>query len=229
MKQQLTHLQTLFLQKICFLLFAQLFVLLVVVYVVHQWFPKQLCLFTCRFWVDFLLYLLLVVGLIMVSNNTGYNLVVRYTAFFGFSVLLAYIMGLQYNRIAIATRNDKKTATTFFKAVAIVLSVFVINLIMLPFTLKYMGFLYTLSISLSIALVGLILWGLFVGRGLLIWVSISLFVFLGLLLTDLNRLVHQCRTPNSFQCDPLNGASLLYADLINILQDIFILLNAGQK
>jgi hypothetical protein len=165
----------------------------------------------------------------MVSNNTGYNLVVRYIAFFGFSILLAYILGLQYNRIAIATRNDKETATTFFKAVAIVMLIFVINLVMLPFTLKYMGFLYTLSISLSVALVGLILWGLFVGRGLLIWVSVSLFVFLGLLLTDLNRLVHQCKKPNSFQCDPLNGASLLYVDLINILQDIFILLNAGQR
>lgn len=223
--EQLTQLQTLFLQKVCFLLFVQLFVLLIVVYAVHQWFPKQLCLFTCRFWVDLLLYLVLIVVLIMVSNNTGYNMIIRYLAFFSFSILLAYILGLQYNRIAIATRNDKKTANTFLKAVAIVMSIFVVNLIMLPFTLKYMGFIYTLSISLFIALVGLILWGLFVGRGLLIWVSISLFVFLGLLLTDLNKLVHQCPP----QCDPLNGASLLYVDLINILQDIFILLNAGQK
>lgn len=227
--EQLTQLQTLFLQKVCFLLFVQFFVLIAVVYAVHHWFPKQLCLFTCRFWIDLLLYLVLAMGLIMLSNNTGYNIVVRYIAFFGFSILLAYIMGLQYNRIAIATHNDKKTANTFFKAVAIVMSIFVVNLVILPFTLKYMGFLYTLSISLSIALLGLILWGLFVGKGLLIWVSISLFVFLGLLLTDLNRLVHQCKKPNSFQCDPLNGASLLYLDLINILQDIFILLNAGQK
>lgn len=227
--EQLTQLQTLFLQKVCFLLFVQLFVLIVVVYAVHQWFPKQLCLFTCRFWVDLLLYLVIVIALIMVSHNTGYNLLLRYFAFFMFSILLAYIMGLQYNRIAIATRNDKKTAETFFKAVAIVMLIFVINLIMLPFTLKYMGFIYTLSISLSIALIGLILWGLFVRKGLLIWVSISLFVFLGLLLTDLNKLVHQCQKPKSPQCDPLNGASLLYLDLINLLQDIFILLNADQK
>ena len=227
--EQLTQLQTLFLQKVCFLLFVQMIILLIVVHAVHQWFPKQLCLFTCRFWVDLLLYLVLVIGLIMVSNNTGYNMIVRYMAFFGFSILLAYIMGLQYNRIAIATHNDKKTAETFLKAVAIVMSIFVVNLIILPFTLKYMGFIYTLSISLSIALIGLILWGLFVRKGLLIWVSISLFVFLGLLLTDLNKLVHQCQKPKSPQCDPLNGASLLYLDLINLLQDIFILLNADQK
>ena len=225
MEKRLTQLQTLFLQKVCFLLFFQLLVLLAVVYAVHQWFPKKLCLFTCRFWVDLLLYLAIMIVLIMVSNNRSYNVVLRYIAFFVFSVLLAYIMGLQYNRIALATQNDKKTSDTFLKAVAIVMLIFVINLIMLPFTLKYMGFIYTLSISLFIALVGLILWGLFVGRGLLIWVSISLFVFLGLLLTDLNKLVHQCPP----QCDPLNGASLLYVDLINILQDIFILLNAGQK
>lgn len=223
--EQLRQLQTLFLQKVCFLLFVQLFVLFVVVYAVHRWFPKQLCLFTCRFWVDLLLYLVLVIGLIMISNNTGYNMIVRYIAFFMFSILLAYILGLQYNRIAIATRNDKKTADTFFKAVVIVMLIFVVNLVMLPFTLKYMGLIYTLSISLSIALVGLILWGLFVGKQLLIWVSISLFVFLGLVLTDLNKLVHQCPP----QCDPLNGASLLYVDLINLLQNIFILLNADQK
>jgi hypothetical protein len=175
------------------------------------------------------MYLILVIGLLMVSNNTGYNMMVRHVAFFGFSVLLAYIMGLQYNRISMATRNDKKTADTFFKAVSIVVVIFVINLFLLPFTLRYMGFVYTLSITLSISLLGLILWGLFVGKGLLVWVSVSLFVFLGLLLTDLNKLVHQCEKAQSFQCDPLNGASILYLDLVNILQDIFILLNAGKK
>jgi len=227
--ERLTKLQSLFLQKVCFLLFVQLIMLVAVVSTIHKFFPKQVCLFTCQFWVDLLLYLALTIGLIMVSNNTGYNMIVRYMAFFGFSILLAYILGLQYNRISMSTGNDKKTADTFFKAVAIVIVIFVINLFLLPFTLRYMGFLYTLSISLFISLLGLILWGLFVGKGLLVWVSISLFVFLGLLLTDLNKLVHQCQKPQSFQCDPLNGASILYLDLINILQDIFILLNADKK
>lgn len=221
--------QTLFLTRVCLLLFLQLVVLLVVVRVVHTHFPKQVCLFTCRFWLDLFLFIALSMALVVVSQNTGLFLGVRYMAFLGFSVLLAYILGLQYNRIALSTRKDKKTAQTFFKAVVVVVGVFVLNLLLLPFTMKYMGFLSTLSVSLTIALVGLILWGLFVGKGLLVWVSISLFVFLGLLLTDLNRLVHGCQKPNSAQCDPLNGASLLYVDLVNILQEIFILLNADQK
>jgi FtsH-binding integral membrane protein len=165
----------------------------------------------------------------MVSSNTGYNIIVRYIAFFGFSFLLAYIMGLQHNRISIETGNDKKTTDTFFKAFLIVICIFITNLILLPFTMKYMGFMYAFSTLLFICLIGLILVGIFVGRGLLLWVYISLFVFLGFLMTDLNILVHQCKKPDSFQCDPLNGASLLYVDLVNILQKIFILLNVEQQ
>lgn len=227
--ERLTQLQVLFLTRVCFLLFLQLLVLLVVVWSIHTYFPEQVCMMTCRFWLDLFLFLALSMGLVMVSQNTGLPLSMRYVAFFGFSMLLAYILGLQYNRIALSTRKDKKTAQTFFKAVSVVIGVFVINLFLLPFTLRYIGFLTTLSVSLTIVLVGLILWGLFVRKGLLVWVSISLLVFMGLLMTDLNRLAHGCRKPHSYQCDPLNGASILYTDLINILQDIFILLNADQR
>lgn len=227
--ERLTQLQTMFLARICFLLFLQMVILVLVVWAIHRYFPKQVCLFTCWFWLDLFLYIALSIGLVMVSQNMGLSLVMRIMAFLGFSVLLAYIIGLQYNRIVLANRKDKRTAQIFFRAVAVVVGIFVVNLLLLPFTMKYMGFLSTLSVSLTIALVGLILWGLFVGKGLLVWVSVSLFVVLLLLLTDLNQLVYACQKPYSAQCDPLNGASILYVDLVNILQNIFILLNADKK
>lgn len=227
--ERLTRLQVMFLMRVCFLLFLQLLILLVVVWSLHTHFPKQVCLMTCGFWLDLFLFLAISIGLIIVSQNMRMSLSVRYAAFLGFSVLLSYIIGLQYNRIAMSTRKDKKTAQTFFKAVAFVSGIFILNLFLLPFTMKYMEFLTAISVSLTTALVGLILWGLFVGKGLLVWISISLIVFLGLLMTDLNRLVHGCKKANSPQCDPLNGASILYTDLVNILQDIFILLNARHR
>lgn len=227
--EKITKLQSIFLQKVCFLLFIQLLILLAIVAIVHKFFPKQVCFMTCRFWLDFFVYMIFIIALVYTSHSQKVNIIVRYAAFFGISILLAYIMALQYNLVSLLkNKKDQETAKTFFKALVIVISIFVINLLLLPITMKYMNFIYTVSTSLFICLIGLILWGLFVGKGFLIWVSVSLFVFLGLLLTDLNILVHRCKKPNSVQCDPLNGASLLYVDLINILQQIFILLNAEQ-
>lgn len=227
-KQKLTQLQILFIKKVCFLLMAQLAVLLLVVFMVRRFMPNRLCLMTCGFWLDLLVFMAVAIVLILLSANREGPLVVRYTAFFGLAALMAYVMGVQYNQISMANKDDKKTAKTFFKALVIVVCVFIANLLILPVTLKHMSFIYALSTALTISLVGLILWGLFVGRGFLMWVSVSLLVFTGLLLTDLNKLVDGCKQ-NKESCDALDGASLIYLDLINILQDIFILLNSGQR
>lgn len=221
----LTRLQMIYLQKVCFLLFLQFILLLFVVWFMHRFFPKKICIFTCHKWWDLLLFLILIIILIFTSHSTKNPILIRYIAFFLISALLAYILSLQYNIISLLSKNEKKTAQTFFQAVFFVVILVFLNLLLLPFTLSYMNLMYVLSISLFICLIGLILWGLFVGKKFLLWVSISLFVFLGLLLTDLTILVYQCKKAGSSQCDPLNGASLLYVDLVNILQEIFILLN----
>lgn len=226
---KLTNLQALYLKKVCFFLFLQMLLLLVVVSFVHKFIPKQVCFLTCNFWLDIILYLLLIVFLLVLSQNTSNNIYTRYIAFFLFSAVLAYIMGITYNIVSISNHNDKKTANTFFKALVIVISVVIVNLLILPFTIQYMGFIYAISSVLFVSLIGLIIWGLFIGKAFIMWVTISLVVFLGLFLTDLNRLVYECKKPGSVQCDPLNGASLLYVDLVNILQKIFILLNNNKN
>lgn len=227
--KKLTQLQFIYLKKVCFLLFLQLIVLLSVVALVHKFFPKRVCFMTCHKWTDLLLYMIIIIALIMISYSKSLHRVLRFSAFFSIAIMLAYLLALQYNIISILSHNDRKTIQTFFRALIIVVSIFIINLFILPFTMNYMGFIYTISTTLFICLVGLIIWGLFVGEGFLTWVSIGLFVFLGLLLTDLNILVHRCKKPNSVQCDPLDGASLLFVDLVNILQQIFILMNGDHR
>lgn len=224
--EKITRLQKLYLQKVCFLLLSQLMVLLLVVWFVHKFFPETICFMTCNQWLDLFLYLVLAVLLIYTSYN-GKTIAIRYMAFFAVSALLAYILALQYNILTMLKGNDKQVADNFIKAVVLVVFIFIVNLLLLPFTLGHMNTILVLSTSLFVCLLGVILWGLFIQKGFLVWVSVGLFVFMGLLITDLTLLVSRCKKSGSIECDPLNGASLLYVDLINILQQIFILLNSS--
>lgn len=226
--EKLTRIQQAYLQKVCFLLLLQLILLLIVIWLIHKFFPHKICLLTCQKWIDLILFLLIIVVLTYISH-LGQTPTIRYTAFFAISVLLAYVLALQYNMIAMLSGNEKKTATTFIKAVILVVSILAINLIMLPFLMRNISVVYSLSTMLFVCLLGLILWGLFIGGNFLLWVTVSLVVFLGLLTTDLAILTHQCRKQGTVSCDPIHGASMLYVDLINILQQIFILLNADQR
>lgn len=226
--EKITKVQQAYLQKICFLLLLQLMVLLVVVWLTHKFYPHAICLLTCKKWIDLIVFLIVIVVLTYVSH-WGKSLIVRYIAFFAISALLAYVLALQYNMITLLSGNEKKTATTFIKAVVMVVSLFAVNLMMLPFLLRNMSVVYALSAMLFVCLVGLIVWGLLIGRAFLLWVTVSLVVFLGLLVTDLVILTHRCRKQGTVECDPIHGASLLYADLINILQQIFILLSSNDR
>jgi predicted membrane channel-forming protein YqfA (hemolysin III family) len=196
---------------------------------VHKFYPKQVCLFTCHKWWDLFFFLILAMMLIFTSHSIKTPLLIRYVSFFLISTLLAYVLSLQYNLIAFVSKKEKQTAQTFFQAILLVLVLVILNIVILPFTMRYMNLMYVLSLSLFLCLVGLLLWGLFVGKHFLLWVSVSLFVFLGFLLTDMTILVRQCKKAGTPQCDPLNGASLLYVDLVNILQQIFILLNDNRQ
>lgn len=227
--EKLTRLQRIYLQKVCLLLFFQFLLLCLVVWFTHKYYPQQICLFTCHQWWDLFFFLILAMVLIFTSHSTNTPLLIRYVSFFLISILLAYVLSLQYNLIAFLSKKEKQTAQTFFQAILLVLALMVLNIVLLPFTMRYMNLIYVLSFSLFLCLLGLLLWGFFVGKHFLLWVSISLFVFLGFLLTDISILVHQCKKAGTLQCDPLNGASLLYVDLVNILQQIFILLNHNHQ
>lgn len=222
--EKITKLQTIYLQKVCFLLFLQMMLLLVVVWFVHRFFPDILCFLTCNRWLDLFLFLLIAIVLIYISHN-GHSMMIRYVAFFSISVLLAYIFSLQYNIISILNGNDRVVANRFLRALVLVVVLLIVNLLLLPFTLGHLGVIYAISFALFVCLVGLIVWGLLIEKGFLLWVSVSLIVFMGLLVADLTILVSRCKKAGSVGCDPLDGASLLYVDLINLLQQIFFLLN----
>lgn len=222
--EKITKLQTIYLQKVCFLLFLQMVLLLVVVWFVHRFFPDTLCFLTCDKWLDFFLFVLIAFFLIYMSHN-AHSKISRYVAFFSIAVLMAYLFSLQYNIISILDHNDREVANRFFSALLLVVILLIINLLLLPFTLGHLGMIYAISSALFVCLVGLIVWGLLIQKGFLLWVSVSLIVFMGLLITDLTILVSRCKKAGSVGCDPLEGASLLYVDLINLLQQIFVLLN----
>lgn len=219
--KKITQIQYQYLQKICFLLFIQLILLLFVVWFTHHFFPKVICLATCHRWFDLLIFFLIMIVLIYISHRSDLPMTIRYIAFFSMSVVLAYLIALQYNIVTLLNRGDQKTALIFMKAVIIVVSILLINLILLPFTLRYMGTMYAMSTLLFICLIGLIVWSLFIGNHFLL-VPVSLLVFLGLLVTDLTIVVSECQDQ---KCDALHGASLLYVDLVNILQNLFLLID----
>ena len=219
----LTKLQFEYLQKIGMLLSTQLVLVFIVIIIVHKADPERICIFTCDFWVDIILFLLLAFMLIYLSRINE-NPAVRTLAFYGLGILMSFILALQYNIITMEARgNNKQVAKNFIMSVAIVIVITIAVVIALPFTMQYMNFIYVMGSVLTICLLGLIIWGFFVRKQFLIWVSISLAVFLGLLITDLTRLVYLCKKKGSVQCDAINGSTLLYVDLMNILQQIFIL------
>lgn len=225
--KHLTGLQVAYLQKVCMLLSLQGLLLVVVVWAMHRFFPDTVCFLTCGRWADLVLFLLVAVALVAASHRAQ-NAVVRRVSFFAISVLLAYTLSLQYNILSRLSGRDREVADRFFRSLVVVVAILVANLLLLPFTLGYLGVVSAVSAALTVCLVGLILWGLLVRGGFLAWVSVSLVVFLGLLLTDLTLLVSRCRTRGSVGCDPWEGASLLYVDLVNILQQIFLLLHADR-
>jgi hypothetical protein len=225
--EKLTVARMRYLRGVSALLVLQLVIVLVVVAVMRQVAPDAVCLATCGKWTDLLLFLAVIVALIWASHNRRLPIQLRYVAFFSIPAVMAYVLALQYNLIAMYSKNEERTITNFIRAVVLVVALFCANLLLLPFTIRYAGVASVLSVSLFICLIGLILWGLFIEKEYLLWVAVGLFVFLGLLTTDLTLLVVRCRKTGTEQCDPLNGASVLFADLINLLQQIFILLSAS--
>lgn len=213
----------LYLWKVCALLLIQCMILFIVVKVVHTQSPQRTCIFTCKILIDFFLFLS---TLCILLYNLQYSKSrhVRYTSFFFLTILMAYLVALQYN--VETMRHKKKNTTTgdnFGRAIVIVMCLFIIDLLLLPFIMDHMGVVGVMSTSFFLCLIGLIVWGFFVGTEYMLWVAAGLFIFVGLLITDLAMLVAACKNFN--QCDPLQGASVLYIDLINLVQQVFILLN----
>lgn len=215
-----------YLRLVSLLLVFQLLVVLTVVAVVRQLAPDAVCLATCRWWLDFFLFLVVVVPLVSVVNARNVASAWRFAAMTALAGVLGWVLALQFN--VVVAMGGKEAAGDLARAVVLVSVLFCVNLLLLPLTLRHVGVASTLSVSFFVCLVGLLLWGLVVGRAYIMWVAVGVFVFVGLLATDLALLTAGCRRTGTEGCDPVRGASLLFSDLINLLQQFFVLLSRRQ-
>jgi hypothetical protein len=215
------------------LLFAQMLVLLVVVFGVHRIAPERYCLVTCEFWADILIYLVLALvcfGFIFGFNDytSSQHYWIRSAAFLCLGVLLAYVLAVQYNLMIRNSTDPAATTRNFFIALGVTLFVFAIVFSALPILLNYTTAMAYLSLILFGALLVLLILTLtmYPTRAILV---LTLIVFLGYLVTDLTLLTYRCTAPNTRACDPPTGATDLYLDLVNILQKLFMLLDGRNQ
>ena len=213
-----------YLRLVSLLLIFQLAVVLTVVVVVSRWMPDAVCLATCNRWLDLALFILIIVPLVWAVQAPTTRPAWRFASMTAVAGIMGHILALQYNLIS-ATRNGKRAAADLARAVAVVVALFCLNLLLLPLTMRHMGVVSTLSVSFFVGLIALLAWGLMVGRAHLMWVAVGVFVFVGLLTTDLTLLTAGCRKAGTEGCDPVRGASLLFSDLINLVQQFFVLMS----
>jgi hypothetical protein len=211
--EKLTVARMQYLRGITILLVLQLVIVLVVVAVMRQVAPDAVCMATCNLFVDLIIFVLLIVGLIWASWSRRFPTQLRYVAFFLVPVVLAYLFAIPYN--IMATRDKKLTSSKFVRAVVLIVFLLSLTLFLMPYAVHHPR--YILFVSLPVWLMGLISWGFLIGKDSLMWVAVGLFVFIGLLTMDMRRLVVRCHKTKTAQCEPLNGASLLYADMANTI------------
>ena len=239
--KQLTDVQRQFLTRMVVLLGIQFIVLFLTVILVNILSPQKICLFTCRQWLDFLLFLLLVFILFFLINNTRISFPLRFLCFLSLGILLGLIIAVEYNLLmmkASSEKEKKKVKNTFGLAFLFTLLIFILALFVVPYLLPYHTLFENLTMVLFFTLCGLILWGLLGFSGLsglskfqhrkkyfTIYLYISLTIFVLLLFTEITTITYQCKTPGSYPCDSLVGSTLLYTNLINILQKVFLLQN----
>ena len=108
--QQLTDVQRQFLTRMVVLLGIQFIVLFLTVILVNRISPQKICLFTCRQWLDFLLFLLLVLLLFFLINNTRISFPLRLLFFLSLGILLGWIIAIEYNLLMMraSSENEKK-------------------------------------------------------------------------------------------------------------------------
>lgn len=235
--QRLSDVQRQFLTRMVVLLGIQFVVLFLTVILVNRISPNKICLFTCRQWVDFLLFIFLVLLLFFLINNTRISFPLRLLSFLSLGILLGLIIAIEYNLLMITASSEKekkKVQNTFGLAILFTLLVFIVALFIVPYLLPYHTLFENLTLVLFFALCGLILWGLLGFSGLskfqqrkqfTVYLYLSLTIFILLLFTEITTITYQCKIPGSYQCDSLVGSTLLYTNLINILQKIFLLQN----
>ena len=237
----ITTIQQNMLKGITWHLFFQMCLLLLIVFIGHQYFPTSYCLFVCRpAWVGIILYFVLAIFLLLGSLGIFFpkasdpiHIFFRTLSFYGIGVLLSYVMLLTYN----ITMKESKTETdkhwtqsAFYIAMGITIVFFGFLVLFLPFLIKNLRILGILTGIFFFVLLAMIIMILFVDidKNQKLWtfyLIVSLIIFVVFSMYDLAKVISSCKKPDTLQCRSEVGATSIYVDLINVFQKLFLLLS----
>jgi hypothetical protein len=216
-----------------FLLGLQMLLLVGCIYMVQKFIPTRQFLFVKNnAWVDVGISLLMaIIAFSFVFSFTNYRSKVhsffRLVGFFGIGVLLAYVLGIQYN-ILRSTSSKEKVRYQLTVAIVLTLLLYIAVVCFLPHILSNPVLLRRFqqaSPILFVLLIILIITGFFVHspHTWYLWLVCGLLLFTVFFITDISLLVSRCTTPKTKECDAVTGGTVLWVDLMNILQKIFLL------
>lgn len=228
-RQELNNYSIEYVKKMGLYLIIQLLIILIVVFSLHKINPNRFYLFTGSDIADIIIFLILAFSLIYISSLQQVSTVVRFIAFYGLGILIAYLITIEYNRNVMVVKPQETIVKNFFIAMFLTVGITIIVILLLPYLLPYTNFLIGLSCILFIVLLCLIISGFCIHdkNNFVIWLSVGLIVFVGYLIADLTILVKRCNNSSNSKrdCDAIQGTTTIYIDLINILLNIFRLLN----
>jgi len=219
------------LNGMCILIVVQWVILFSVVQVIHRLHPEWVGI---NLWLAILGPIALLLLIYLLPHDNPVCMVIRVLAFLGLGVIMSFVLSSTYNLTILMTPpQDQNRARRLFLFVWLgVIVFFGIVVGTLPFLLPIAAPLTIAGVVLSVAVLFLLIALFFIpasGRSFTIWLFVSVIVFTMLIITDTVTVIHNCHEEGSWQCDPINGATLVYVDMINLLQDLFVLVSGGNN
>lgn len=229
--QTLSEPQTKMLNRMCILIIIQWVILFTVVQVIHYLHPGWVGI---NLWLVILVPIVLLLVIYLLPHNNPICMVIRLLAFMALGVIMSFALSSTYNLTILMTPPERKDRVRrLFLIVWIGIIIFFgIVVGMLPFLLPIAAPLAIAGVVLSVAVLFLLITLFFIppsGRSFTIWLFASVIVFTMLIITDTATVINNCKEDGTWECDPINGATLVYVDMINLLQDLYILLTGNNK
>jgi len=217
------------------LLILQWLIIFIIVLGMNKVSPKKVRVFFSNPWLDCLAFLVLSFGCIMVCLHHSLPWYLRFTSFLALGVLMSMVIGVTYNLEILISKDRAKTTRNLRTAWFVSIGCLFLCFLLLPVLLPYAMFFRTLQTVLMALLIVLILVGLGMmivsktsPRLFYIWIMAGLLLFMLFLVADVTTVVEQCQKKGTPQCDALIGSTMIYVDLVNILQKLFMVLNRHQ-
>jgi len=219
--------QSTMVRQMMVLIAGQWILLLAVVYGVHSYFPHRVHLLFQNVWLDILVYILVTIACIMTIFSYTQNSLVRLATFLLLGIMLALVISAQFNRMMYEAKDPVQLEESFRVANGVTLVYFLIVLGSTPLLLRYVNGLVVLSSQVFVGFLICFFISFFIpyGSQVFLWLLYTfLSIFVVFLVTDTVIIVQQCNSHVKHSCDPIRGATVLYVDLVNIVQKLFMIL-----